>query len=162
MLFEFDYTTLVMVLNFFILLFFLNIFLYKPLIAAIGEREEKIKSNLDEAESLNAQAEKLKRDYDARIQEVKKEAASIVQKAAEDGDKVKAEMIEAARKEARHINEQAFSDIEREHQKSRETLKAETSNLAVQIAEKILKDSLDEVTQRAIIENFIRKVEKKN
>lgn len=151
-------TIIIQIVNFVILLFFLNIFLYKPLKEAIAEREKKVKDALDEADSVNAQAFKLKEDYEEKIQSVKQESSQILQTANAEAQKNKAEMIEEGRLDIKHMNERAFYEIEKERKKAEEQLKNQVASVAVDMATKILKESLDVKSQDAIIDEFSRRI----
>lgn len=151
-------TIIIQIVNFVILLFFLNIFLYKPLKEAIASREKQVKDTLDEADSVNAQSLKIKEEYDEKMQNVKQEANQIIQTAVTEGQKMKTEIVEEGRLDVKHINERAFQEIERERKKTEESLKNEVASVAVEMATKILKDSLDERSQGAIVDEFTRRI----
>jgi len=153
-------TVIIQIVNFLILLFFLNMFLYKPLKAAIEEREKKVKDTLDEADSVNAQALKLKEDYEEKMSGAKQEAARIVQSGNIEAQKNKAEIMEEGRLDIKHMNERAFHEIEREKKKAEEYLKKEAASVAVDMATKILKESLDPKAEGAIIDEFSRRIVK--
>lgn len=153
-------TIIIQIINFFILLFFLNLFLYKPLKEAIYLRENQVKNTLDEADSVNAQALKLKEEYEEKMRGAKQEETKIIQNAVIEAQKARTEIVEDGRRDIRYMNERAFEEIERERKKTEETLKNEVASLAVDMAEKILKESLDVKSQSAIIDEFSRRITK--
>ncbi|MFH1454173.1 MAG: F0F1 ATP synthase subunit B [Armatimonadota bacterium] len=158
-LLEFSYPTIIIqIINFFILLFFLNAFLYKPLKAAISQREKQVRDTLDEADSINAQAIKLKEEYESKMAGAKTEAAKVLQDAVNEAQKEKTEIVESGREDVRRINERAFAEIERERKRAQDELKAQIASAAVEVATKILKESMNEKTQCAIIDEFTRRV----
>ena len=59
------------ILNFFILLFLLNKFLFKPVMAAMEKREEEIANTVKNAEVKLAEAESLVENYEKKISEIK-------------------------------------------------------------------------------------------
>ncbi|MBI2251507.1 MAG: F0F1 ATP synthase subunit B [Armatimonadetes bacterium] len=157
---EIGYTTIVQVFNFCILFFFLNIFLYKPLTSAIKEREGQIKNTLDEAEGLNIQAQSLKEDYEEKLKELKKEAQNLIKKAAEDGEKVKSEIINEAKKEAKYLTESAQSALKLQEREIFQKLKSQVAVLAVAMAEKILNENLNLKTHQELVENILKRANK--
>lgn len=124
-MFDFEPKTIIIqIVNFFILLFFLNIFLFKPLKQAIKDREDKVRNTLDEAESINAEAEKLKEQYGQKLSQAKKEAQDIIQSAQDSAEKTKNEIIDDAKKEARYTTEKAVRDVEAMRAKEMEDRKS--------------------------------------
>jgi len=157
-LFDFEPKTIIIqIVNFFILLFFLNIFLFKPLKQAIKDREDKVRNTLDEAESINAEAEKLKEQYGQKLSQAKKEAQDIIQSAQDSAEKTKNEIIDDAKKEARYTTEKAVRDVEAMRAKEMDKVRAEAGNIAVNMAEKLLRESLDDKYQAALVQSFLDK-----
>lgn len=73
-------TILAQMLNFFILVWLLARFAYKPLLAIMTERKERIAKDLEAAEQARAEAEGFKADYAAQIANARIEAQQIVEK----------------------------------------------------------------------------------
>ena len=157
-MFDFEPKTIIIqIVNFFILLFFLNIFLFKPLKQAIKDREDKVRNTLDEAESINAEAEKLKEQYGQKLSQAKKEAQDIIQSAQDSAEKTNNEIIDDAKKEARYTTEKAVRDVEAMRAKEMDKVRAEAGNIAVNMAEKLLRESLDDKYQAALVQSFLDK-----
>ena len=74
-------TILAQMLNFFILVWLLARFAYKPLLAMMTERKERIAKDLEAAEKARVEAEGFKADYAAQIAKARQEAQQIVEKA---------------------------------------------------------------------------------
>ncbi len=71
-------TILAQMLNFFILVWLLARFAYKPLLAMMTERKERIAKDLEAAEKARVEAEGFKADYAAQIAKARQEAQQIV------------------------------------------------------------------------------------
>ena len=67
-------------INFFVLLFLLKKFLYKPVCNMLDARSNEVVNNLNQAEEAKAEAQKLKDDYAAQIKNAKNEAQDIINK----------------------------------------------------------------------------------
>lgn len=64
---EFDATTFALeIINFLVLVWLLQHFLYKPVTAVIAQRQSGIEKTLSDAQSTRSEADALKRQYDAR------------------------------------------------------------------------------------------------
>ena len=67
---ELNWTTFVLeILNFLVLLWILKRFLYRPVLAALTQRQENIEQKLDEAARLKAEGTKLEQQYQNRMED---------------------------------------------------------------------------------------------
>lgn len=77
---EFDGTTFVLeIINFLVLVWLLQHFLYKPVTTAIARRQAGIEKTLADAQATRAEADALKRQYDNRTAEWEQEKAQARQ-----------------------------------------------------------------------------------
>ena len=67
------YTIIAQFINFGVLIFLLNKFLYKPVLKTMEKRREDIKNKIEETEKKLEESEKLKEEYFKKLQEVEKE-----------------------------------------------------------------------------------------
>jgi F-type H+-transporting ATPase subunit b len=88
-----------------------RLFVWKPLIAALDQREARVNQAYHEAETAKAEAEKLIAAHDARMNEVQEEVKGIVAKARQQADQEKAQIIAAAEAEAQALRDSALADI---------------------------------------------------
>jgi F-type H+-transporting ATPase subunit b len=155
-----QYTIIVQIVNFIILLFVLKKVLYEPLLEASQKREETIRSKLDEADSVNAEALTFKEKYEKKLSTSKQEANALLAQAAAEGERIKSELIQEGRSEARHIHARAMEELERERENAYAALKKEVANLSADIASRILKESFDPASHAKFTAEFLRKAEK--
>jgi F-type H+-transporting ATPase subunit b len=73
-LFDFNLTLHLVAIQFVLLIVLLNIILYNPLLTIIEERKEYILTNLGKASELLAEANKLTKQYEQELANVRKEA----------------------------------------------------------------------------------------
>jgi F-type H+-transporting ATPase subunit b len=73
-LFDIDATLPLVVIQFLLLMFILNIILYNPLLSIIEERKEYILTNLGKASEILTEANKLTTQYEEELINVRKEA----------------------------------------------------------------------------------------
>lgn len=65
---QFDWTTFMLeILNFLVLLWILQRFLYRPVLAMLDTRQQRIKDETERAEQLRNEAEALRRQYEMRL-----------------------------------------------------------------------------------------------
>ena len=104
-------TILAQMLNFFILVWILHRFAYKPLVGMMNARKEQIANDLASAEQSRLEAEQIKADYAAQIAKARQEAQEIVEKAHHQAKLSTAEEVAAARSQIENEKERARQDI---------------------------------------------------
>lgn len=155
---EINATILFQILNFAIFFFVISRFFIKPVKAILEKRQAQIKQEFDDVESLKAQALDLKEDYESKLRNAKSEAQEIVSNAVSYGEMTKNNIINEARDEAMREKERAAEEIRLQQDKAQKELRVQTAELAISIAGKVLKETVDSETQGKTIEEFVRKV----
>ncbi|MEO0122388.1 MAG: F0F1 ATP synthase subunit B [candidate division WOR-3 bacterium] len=148
------------ILNFLILLWILNRFLYKPILKLFKDRSSKIEDGIKTAENLKKQAAEAEERHRQLIEEAKKEAHRIIEQATKLGDEEKKKIIEMANEESRKIVERTMQEIKSEKQNIMAEIKKEVGEMVVTLSADLIRKKLDEKSQRALIEEAIKEVEK--
>jgi F-type H+-transporting ATPase subunit b len=146
--------------NFAILLAVLYKFLYKPLLGAISSREEEIEGSLKKAAEDRAEADRLRKDFEAQISNAQREANEIVNKATKAATTVREQIEAETRVKAAEMLENATKTIDREKSKALAELREEVANLAVLVASKVIEKNLDNEEQRRLADRFVAEVGK--
>lgn len=141
-----------------ILFFILNKLLYKPISKMLNERKSNIQKNIDGANALKEEAEKLKKEYELKIAEAKKEGQEIIEASRKRGDEVKENIIAEAKEEANNILEKAKREIEQEKEKALHDIKVKSGEMALLIASKIIEENLNQDKQQQLINKFVDEV----
>ena len=139
------------VINFVILLVLLGIFLYKPVLKMLDERQAKIKESMEEAERIRQQTAQGQEEIRANIETARKEGQAILAKAAEIGERLKDEARERAQQESESVIIKARAEIQRERDETIEQLRQEFVNIAILAAEKVINETLDKAKHRKLI-----------
>lgn len=134
-------------------------FVYQPVNEFLTKRQDAIRSDLDEAEDKRLEAERLKREYEQKIGEAKDEGARIIDQSRERGRQLEASAKEEAKREAQALIDKAHADIEQEKKKAHQEVKGETADLAVLIAEQLLKEKIDVANQDKLVDGLIEDLE---
>ncbi len=153
-----DKSLIIQALNFIILLFVLHRFLYKPLLAKMEERSGAIKKSLDEAQAARAEATRQQEENAARLKAAYTEAASIREQALKEAAEEQRRLVEAARTESQRMIETAKAQLEADVRKARDELRREVSDLAVAVAEKLIRKSLRDDDHRRIVDDAIASI----
>ena len=154
-------TVLAQMLNFFILVWILHRFAYKPLVGMMNARKEQIANDLASAEKSRLEAEQLKADYAAQIAKARHEAQEIVEKAHHQAKVSTAEEVAAARAQIENEKDRARQDIAIERDRAMNSLRNEVVSLSVAMAGKVVAKDMNSKTNTKLIEDAIRQLDSK-
>ena len=154
-------TILAQMLNFFILVWILARFAYKPLVSMMQERKERIAKDLVDAQNARNEAEQFKADYAAQIANARQEAQQIVEKAVQQAEATTREQLAAAREQIEREKERARQDIVNERDRAMNNLRNEVISLSVAMATKVVAKDMDSETNTKLIEDAIAKLDSK-
>src|SRR5262245_27707340 len=148
------------VVTFVILAFLLGKFAWKPLLAAVDARETGIRDAIEGAKRGREEAERLLGEHKAMLDLARKERADAIEAGRRDAERLKAEILEEARKQREQMMKQAGAQVEAGLRQARAELKGEAADLAIQAAGKLLGKNLDDQTQRRIVEDYFADLER--
>ena len=154
-------TILAQMLNFFLLVWILARFAYKPLVSMMQERKERIAKDLADAQVARNEAEQFKADYAAQIANARQEAQQIVEKAVQQAEATTREQLAAAREQIEREKERARQDIVNERDRAMNNLRNEVISLSVAMATKVVAKDMDSETNTKLIEDAIAKLDSK-
>lgn len=143
------------VLNFLILLYLLNRFLFKPLLGRMDERSEKIREGLENAETAARDRELARAEREAAVSEARKEAAEMLARANKIADETRNEILGQARAEAEKVTERAREEITAEKERAMAELRGQVADLALAAAGKLVRQEMDAPTQRRLVDEFL-------
>src|ERR1051326_767470 len=148
------------IITFVLLLVVLRGIAWKPLLAALGRREELVRSSIERAEQAKNEAEQLLDRHKKQLAEAEAEVQRILSEGRSFGDKLKDEIVAKANQQSRRMIEQAQQEIERDKDAALAQLRTEVAHLAIEAAEKILEETLDETKPRRIIDSYLKGIPK--
>jgi F-type H+-transporting ATPase subunit b len=155
-----DKSIVIQAINFGLLLFILVKLLYKPLMAKMEERTEAIRKSLEEAKAARADAERERVEHAEKLQAAYAEAQAIRATALKEAAEEQRRLVEAARGEATRLVESARSELAQDVRRARQELRQEVSDLAITVAERLIRKSLREEDHRRIVEDAIGRVDR--
>lgn len=135
-------TAVLTIINVLVGFVIIRLFLYKPLLKMVHKRQEALNSELDEAAKSKAEADKVVAESKKTIDDAKSQAAQIIEEARENAGKTTEAVIEKANAEAAKIIERAEEDCVRMKRVALESMKDDITDLAVEIAEHVIGDSV--------------------
>lgn len=142
-------------LNFLLLLFLLQQFLFRPVLSALTNRETRIRESIENAEQVKQQVARAQQDYEARLNEARQEAARILAQANERAKVVEQEVIANARQEAERIQVEARAQIQQEREQLLRGLQSQLGNLVIQTASTVVGQELNSRGHERLIQEAI-------
>lgn len=150
------------VANFLVLMGLLYWMMWKKIRAFFTGRREEIKSSLEEAEVVKADAEKKFKEYDEKLKKAEEEIQNISAMIRQQGEEEKQRIIADAGRAAEKMKEDAKARMDQELKKARNELRLEASELAIQMAEDILKKKVTKEDHEGMVREYLDRMVKKN
>ena len=147
------------ILTFLLLVFVLAKFAWKPLLKMLQDREDMIRSSLEDAEKAKSELERLNEESEAIMAKARSEAQSILADGKAIADKVKDDIIAKSKEQANKIREDAGNQIQVEKDKAISEIKKEVVNLTLSVAEKLIQKNLSDADNKSLIEESLKKVQ---
>lgn len=149
------WTALFILLNTLTIYFVAKKFLFKPVMKMIEDRQQEIDEMYDSAGQEKLAAESLRVEYAQKLADAQQTSEHIVADATRRGQARQEEILRQANAEADAILRKAEADIAREKKKAINDAKNEIAGLAMDIAGKVVGQSLQGSQQSALVEQFI-------
>ena len=146
------------VVNFLLLLYLLNRFLFKRVFALVEERRSKIEKGLEDAEAAARDRELARAEREAAVAEARKEAAEMLASANKIATDTRNEILAEARADAEKVTERAREEIIAEKDRAMADLRAQVADLALDAAAKLVRSDMNATTQRRLVEEFLTEV----
>jgi len=148
------------IVSFVILLFVLYKFAFPGILSVLEEREKKIKDSLDQAERHRSEAELKLKEYEAKLNSAAKEAEGLLTAAKDRAQRLMEENEQRMTVEAERIKGDATREIDQERRKAIQDIRAQTTDMALMVAEKVVQRSLNEADHRKFADEALEALSK--
>ncbi len=148
------------IITFVLLMIILSKYAWKPILSMLKEREDKIRSALDEAERAREETAELIKQNEKNIARAEEEYQKIIRDGKLLAEKLKDEIVSKAKLQSEQELKQAKEEIQRNIESAKKQLRNEIADLAIQATEKILEETLDENKQKKLIDKVINQLPK--
>ena len=152
------WTALFVLLNTLTIYFVAKKFLFKPVMKIIRDRQQEIDDLYAQAQSAQDSAKALEAEYQTKLESAQQTSDRLVKEAVTRGKNREEEIIRQANREADAIREKASADIAREKKQAVNDAKNEISALAMEIAGKVVGQSLDAARQEQLVDSFLEEL----
>lgn len=136
-------------LAFIIVFLILKAFAWKPILNMLSERETGIANSIATAERAKSEMAQMQSENQRLLQEAREERSKMLKEAKETKDRIINEAKEQAKIEANKILEDARIQIENKKNAAIVDVKNEIGNMAVAVAEKMLRKELEPAQKQA-------------
>ena len=144
--------------NFLIFLWILHRLLFKPVVAMLERRRERIAESLAEADRLRRQVEEERAEFRAELDSARAEAQRIREKATRTAEAMRARELDQARAEVERLLSDAAAEIDRSRAQAAEELRSRTAELVLSATSRVLDRTIDDPEHRRIVEEAIIEV----
>ncbi len=141
--------------NFFVLLIVLRIFLYRPILDMLDRRSQRIREGLAAAEQSKEQAAEAEQAVTRQLEEARRQGQSLIAQAQDTSNRIQEEARNQARRESEQLLERARNEIQLERDQAIAELRKEFADLTVLAAEKVINQSLDRQAHRRLIDEVL-------
>ena len=148
------------ILTFLVLLGVLAKFAWNPLLKMLKDRENLIRSSLEDAEKAQTELANLNAEREKIINKARSEAQSILSEGKVAASKLKDETLKAAKDQAKSILTDAEKQIRIEKHKAIEEIKSEVVDLSLSVATKLIKKNISREDNQALIDESLENVTK--
>jgi F-type H+-transporting ATPase subunit b len=125
-----------------------------------AERTAAIEGGIAKADEAMREAEQAREEYQRELQGARAEAARMREDARAEAAQIGAELRQRAQDDAARITAAAQQQMEAERQQAMVQLRAEVGRLAVDLASRIVQESLtDDARQQRVVDRFLADLE---
>jgi len=156
-----DYSLIIVILNFILLMIILNKLLYKPVKQFLTERENSIASDLDEAAKSKREAEELLNQQQEDFKQSAQEIRRLKEQAKKDAETKGDEIIKEARNRERMILADTEKLLANEKQKAVHAIEGELGEMIANLTSTIIGKHIDETLDADMIERLLNEEENK-
>ncbi len=150
--------TLWAAITFLVLLVVLSKFAWGPIVKMLDERTATIHDAIDSARKERAEAERMLAEQKESLVRATRDAAELAKRNQQEVETLRQELTARARKEADELVSGARKQIIEEKSKAVAELRGMAADLAIDAASRLIKSSLDEKSQRQLVEDYLRQL----
>lgn len=150
------------VLNFLILVWLLKHFLYRPILDAIDAREQRIASELADADARKAEAGQERTAFEQKNATFDKERASLLRQAQEDANAERQRLLVVARDEASALRARRQDSLQTEAQELHQEISSRAQQEVFAIARKALDELADTTLEERMAAVFVKRLQALN
>ena len=144
--------------TFFSLLAILYKFAWKPILEALGRREEGIRKSVEDAEKIKEELNRINETRQKILSETEAKSKEILAHSRREAVELAKAIHEKAKEESQILLQNAQREIKAEVEKAQANLREESARIAIGLASKLIEQNLGDKENKKLVEEFLRKV----
>ena len=152
------FTVIAQVLNFLILVWLMQHFLYKPILHAIDAREKRIATELADADAQKADAQKERAEFQHKNEEFDQQRAALLTTATDEAKTERQRLLDEARQAAAALSSKRQETLRNEEHDLHQAISRRTQQEVFAIARKALTDLAGTSLEERLGEVFTRRL----
>ncbi|MDQ4005830.1 MAG: F0F1 ATP synthase subunit B, partial [Actinomycetota bacterium] len=145
-------------LAFLIVFLMLQRFAFPAIRKGLQERQQKIQGDLEDAEKAKNEAESSLERYQQQLQEARGEANRVIEEARKTAEQMRRDLLAKAEDEAQALVRRAQEEVRGERDRAVQALRRELAEASVELAARVVGESLDRDRQMRLVDQFIDEV----
>ena len=133
-----NFTIIIQVINFIFLMWFLNKYLFKPILKVLDERDNKISGDFENAEKINKEVDEGLENLQQEFSKIRMESSKLKNNIKNEGSEIANKKIEKAQKEAKEYMEKFYKELEETKLQVKKDLENEINVMAKSVASLLL------------------------
>ncbi|MBD3173770.1 MAG: F0F1 ATP synthase subunit B [Armatimonadia bacterium] len=152
------FTFVAQIVNFLILVVLLRLFLYKPILNAMRDREERIRQRMEQAEEREREAEEVKQEFEDKRDDLRHRESEILEEAKSEAQSRRDELLKEARQEAEEAEKRWREAVRRDKDAFLSGLRRRAAQELCAVARRALADLADAELERQVVHVFAAKL----
>ena len=152
------FTVIAQAINFLILVWLMQRFLYRPILHAIEEREKRIATELANADKKKAEAQKESDEFKHKNEEFGQQRAALLSKATDEAKAERQRLLDEARKAAAALSSKLQETLRNEKHNLHQAISRRTQQEVFAIARKALTDLATTSLEERLVGVFTRRL----
>ncbi len=150
--------TILAILAILFLFTLMSYLLFNPAKKMLKDRRDRIKNDIDTARKEREEASAVKKEYDAKIKGIEKEAEVILSEARQKALKNEAKIVDEAKEEAARIIKRANEEALLEKKRIMDEAKQEMVVIASLMAGKVVAAQINTSIQEKLVEETLKEI----
>ncbi|HIE06909.1 MAG TPA: hypothetical protein EYP64_02555 [Desulfarculaceae bacterium] len=146
------------ILNIAVLMWVIIKFAGKPVREFFANRSETLRKGVQEAQEAKAEAERIFTEYQAKLDGLESELKAMETKASLEAEREQERMRQETETLVAKLKQQARQMADQEVATAQRSLRNEAAKLAVEVAERLVKENVSDSDRQRMVENYLEKV----
>ena len=141
--------------NFVVLLWLLQRFLFKPVVGMLDARSQRVRDSMEQADQARRAAEQAETDRQTLLAETRREAEQIRARADEQAKRILADADARAKERQQLIEQQAEATARQIEERVMAQVRVQLADLVVTAVDRVTRGALDANAQRGLVQQFL-------